>query len=200
MAFAIEWMVYEGQWEEARAERREFGPGAIRDWFSQRRLTALYSGMQMRHDATEMFSRQAKRVEAEDLRRWQAAHGEPVDPPITEAEVFGWSTHPIALALEFLWGIWEHDFAGAPDGTVLHYHDPEGTGNLAFQKRGGIVVIGSGEEGAAVLRVPLAEFIEGVRDFTTGLIGEIRRRAPELLDWPEVAALLAVEDGSVAPN
>jgi hypothetical protein len=83
---------------------------------------------------------------------------------------------------------------------VLHYHDPEGTGNLAFQKRGDIVVIGSSREGAAVLRVPLAEFVEGVRDFITGLLAEIRRQAPEPLDWPEVAALLAVEHESAAPN
>jgi hypothetical protein len=197
MVFAIEWMVYEGQWDAARAERFENGPGATRDRFMQRRQSSLYSAIQLRHDQTMMFSQEALRAEAEGLRRWQTQHGEPVEPPITPADVFGWSTHPISLALDFLWAIWENDFASAPDGTVLRYRDPEGTGYLTFEKSSGAVDIRSGREGSSMLRVPETEFINGVRAFITGLIGQIRREAPELLDWPEVAALMAVENGPV---
>ena len=189
MVFAIDWLIHDGEWEEARAERHEHGPGAFRDDWFWRRLTSLDSSLQLRHDATTMFPVEVLRAQAEDLRRWQAEHGGPVDPPITPADVFGWSTYPIALALNLQQAIWEDGFAAAPDDTAFYFRDLEGSGYLVFAKRGGLVHIASSRKGSALLRVPVTEFVDGVRDFIRRLVAQIETTAPELMDWPEVAAL-----------
>lgn len=189
MTFAIDWMVFDGEWEDARAHREQYGPAEpLDDEFSTRR-TALHSAVQLRRDEDVLFPREALRFKEEDLRRWQAEHDEFVDPPITPADLFGWSLHPIHLAGYLDWVIWDGAFAMAPDDTLISYRDPESDFYLAFQKYGDLVLVGSTWEHSPVLRVPAPEFFAGTRDFIVRLLREIHETAPELLDWPELAAL-----------
>jgi hypothetical protein len=216
--FLIEWMVAEGQWEEARRERREYGPGALRDRNQQQRITALHSAVQLRYGGTALFDGDRLRAKWEGLRAWQtergiaaffpedpspeddedmrlwvAEHGEPVIPPVTEADVFGWYTHPIILALMLRVEVWDRGFAQTTEDRLFHFTDPEGSGYLTFARRGEVVHITSDEEYAGALAVPQAAFVAGVRDFITELAAQIRETAPELLDWPEVADLYVPE-------
>jgi hypothetical protein len=193
VVFAIEWRLVDGAWSAWRAKlERDYNEHPDWGWEWARLVgvrTLLEGGVQFRTDGGVLFPPDLMIREHEETQRWQEEHGEFVDPPLNEAERFGWTLPLVHLADWLAWLIGDGAFLDAPDGTELAYRAPEVNFYITFGKHDGRVLFTSSWAHSPVLETTIDDLVTGIRRFVSQLVQEIKRHAPELLEWEVVEAL-----------
>ncbi|MDQ3045850.1 MAG: hypothetical protein M3R06_11990 [Chloroflexota bacterium] len=182
--FSIGWTLTDEEWLKAREYRDEHPPGSTYDRHRDALIQLLWGSVQFSYGETLLYPVERKReVLARGYTEHDAAgHGAYLMVASDEELAQGMTHGLVDLSLYLADLLAGPNFKSAADGSIALFDAKGYCGCIRVTREGDDVLIDDAF-GWATVRVPLAAFTAGVRDFLVRFTAEIETQAPDLLEW-----------------